>query len=53
MAWTNNEAHRLLSLLESSVGVTLPDGGTIVDDVFGHYPQLGWERLVREFLLTG
>ena len=39
-------------LLESSTGVTLPSGGTIIDDVFGHYPQLGWERLVQEFLHT-
>lgn len=52
IAWIDSEAHRLLGLLESTVGVTLPDGGTIVDDVYGHYPQLGWERLVREFLLS-
>ena len=29
-----------------------PPGGTIIDDVYGHYPQLGWERLVQEFLHT-
>lgn len=52
-AWIDGEAHRLLGLLESTTGVTLPDGGTIVDDVFGHFPKLGWQRLVREFLLTG
>ena len=27
-------------------------GGGIIDDVFGHYPQLGWQRLVQEFLHT-
>jgi len=32
------------------VGATLQSGGTIVDDVYGHYPQLGWARLVKEFL---
>ena len=46
-AWIDQEAHRLLDLM----GPTLPDGGAIVDDVFGHYPQLQWEHLVREFLL--
>jgi glycine cleavage system H lipoate-binding protein len=52
-AWIENETHKLLGMLESSAGVTLPSGGAIVDDLYGHYPDLGWERLVREFLLTG
>lgn len=50
VAWIDHEAHRLMEMLESAAGVTLPSGGTIIDDVQGHYPQLGWERLVREFL---
>ncbi len=50
LAWIEHESQRLLGLLESAAGVTLPSGGTILDDVFGAYPQLGWERLVREFL---
>ncbi len=52
VSWIENESHRLLGLLESSLGVTLPSGGTIIDDVYGHYPQLGWEQLVQEFLHT-
>jgi glycine cleavage system H lipoate-binding protein len=52
VAWIENESHKLLGMLESSTGITLPSGGTVVDDVFGHYPQLGWERLVQEFLHT-
>ncbi len=52
VSWIENEANRLLGLLESSAGVTLPSGGAIVDDVYGHYPQLGWEQLVQEFLHT-
>jgi len=52
VSWIENESHRLLGLLEASTGVTLPSGGTIIDDVYGHYPQLGWERLVQEFLHT-
>lgn len=51
-AWIENEAHRLLGMLESAAGLTLPSGGMIVDDVYGHYPQLQWERLVLTFLRT-
>jgi glycine cleavage system H lipoate-binding protein len=52
VSWIENESNRLLGMLESAAGVTLPSGGTIIDDVYGHYPQLGWERLVQEFLQT-
>jgi len=52
VAWIENESHRLLGMLESTAGVTLPSGGNIIDDVFGHYPKLGWKRLVQEFLRT-
>jgi hypothetical protein len=30
--------------------VTLSSGGEIIDAVYGHYPELGWERLVQQFL---
>jgi glycine cleavage system H lipoate-binding protein len=50
-AWIDQESHRLLSLIDTEVGVTLPDGGAVVDDVYGHFPKVGWRRLVREFLL--
>lgn len=53
VSWIHEESHRLINLMESKVGVTVPDGGTFVDDVYGNYPQLGWRRLVQEFLLTG
>jgi glycine cleavage system H lipoate-binding protein len=50
-AWIDHEAHRLVNLMDTAVGVTLPDGGAIIDDVYGHYPELGWRPLVQEFLL--
>jgi len=50
VAWMEHETQRLLGLLQSEVGVTLPSGGTLVNDVIGNYPQLDWDRLVREFL---
>lgn len=51
-AWIENEAQRLLDMLESSVGVTLTSGGTVIADIYGLYPQLQWERLVQEFFRT-
>jgi hypothetical protein len=27
-------------------------GGAPVDDLFGHYPGVGWDRLVKTFLRT-
>ncbi len=51
-AYTWKEAHRLLHLMDSTVGATLPSGGALVGDVFGHYPRMGWRRLVKEFFLT-
>lgn len=50
LAWIHHEAHILLGLLEAGAGVSLPDGGAVVDDVFGHFPEIGWEYLVRKFL---
>jgi glycine cleavage system H lipoate-binding protein len=50
-AWIDQESHRLLNLLDTEAGVTLPSGGEVVDDVYGNFPTLGWRRLVREFLL--
>jgi len=52
VAWIESESRNLLAMLESSAGVTLPSGGEIIDDVYGHYPELGWERLVEQFLHT-
>lgn len=52
VAWIEHEAHKLLGMLETAAGVTLPSGGAIIDDVFGHFPELGWQRLVAEFLHT-
>ena len=52
IAWIKSEINRLLGMLEAEIGATLPSGGTLIDDVFGNYPKLGWKRLVHEFLHT-
>ena len=49
--WIDEESHRLLNLMDTRVGVNLPDGGAIVDDVYGNYQELGWRPLVQEFFL--
>ncbi len=48
--WLEEESLRLLAMLEPSVGAALQSDRTIIDDVYGQYPELGWERLAKEFL---
>jgi glycine cleavage system H lipoate-binding protein len=49
--WINEESNRLLKMMDTLVGVTIPDGGAIVDDVYGNYQELGWRPLVQAFFL--
>ena len=51
VAYIDAESHRLMNLMDTRVGFTLPDGGAIVDDVYGHFQELGWRPLVQEFFL--
>lgn len=48
--WIEEETGRLLEMLDPSVGATLQAGGGLIDDVIGQCPELGWDRLVKEFL---
>ncbi len=48
--WIEAETSRLLEMLDPAVGATLQAGGGLVDDVIGQCPELGWDRLVKEFL---
>src|SRR5664280_2249920 len=49
--WIDEESHRLLHLMESTAGATLPTGGAIIDDFYGNFPEIGWRPLVQEFFL--
>ena len=49
VTWIDQESHRLLKMMDTRVGFALPDGGVIVDDVYGNYQELGWRPLVQEF----
>ena len=51
LAWIEAESQRLMNLMGSKVGATLPTGGEVVADVYGHYPLIGWRSLVKEFFL--
>jgi len=52
-AWVKAEREKLENMVMASQGFPLAaTGGEIVDDVFGNLPQMKWEDLVHEFLLT-
>jgi glycine cleavage system H lipoate-binding protein len=50
--WLENEASRLRNLVAGEYGATASAGGFPVDDIYGNLPEIAWERLVHEFLLT-
>ena len=50
--WIENEATRLRDMVAGEYGATASAGGFPVDDIYGNLPEIAWERLVHEFLLT-
>jgi glycine cleavage system H lipoate-binding protein len=51
MAWIDDEASRLGGLLSGITGYpTMPTGGEALKDIYGTVPEIGWDRLVREFM---
>lgn len=46
------EVDRLYAFIEEQAGPLATDGGGLGHDIFGHLPQLGWQRLVTAFLRT-
>jgi glycine cleavage system H lipoate-binding protein len=44
------EVQRLYDLVEEVAGPLAADGGHLGNDIYGHMPQLEWERLTRVFL---
>ncbi len=45
----DSEVDRLFQMIEETAGPLAADGGTLGDDIFGSLPEIGWERLSREF----
>ncbi|SPF48132.1 putative Glycine cleavage H-protein [Syntrophobacter sp. SbD1] len=51
MAFIDNEASRLSGLLSGVTGhPTMPTGGEALKDIFGAVPDIGWDKLVHEFM---
>jgi len=50
--WLEQESGKLMSLMGPEYEQLAATGGVPIDDVFGHFPDIGWDRLVRTFLRT-
>ncbi|WP_161626870.1 glycine cleavage system protein H [Desulfospira joergensenii] len=51
-AWLGNEVSGLEEMIQDVAGPLSADGGTLIPDVYGSLPGLGWEALVSRFLGT-
>ena len=52
MGWMKSEVDQLERMIETVAGPLAADGGTFAEDIYGHLPGLGWERLTKTFLRT-
>jgi len=54
LSWIDDEASRLTSLLSDRSGAggdrLAATGGQALGDIYGAVPEIGWDRLVKEFL---
>ena len=50
--WIEKEIQNLLEFLEPKYERLAATGGELIDDIFGHFPDIGWDRLVKTFLHT-
>jgi glycine cleavage system H lipoate-binding protein len=48
----DREVNQLYRIIEEAAGPLAADGGYLADDIFGHLPQIGWQKLTRKFLRT-
>jgi glycine cleavage system H lipoate-binding protein len=52
LAWMDDEAAKLATLLSEETDYQLAaTGGEAIGDIFGAVPQVGWNRLVKTFLV--
>lgn len=51
-SWMEREGQRLMHLMGPEYENMAATGGTLVADVYGNIPELGWSVLVKEFLRT-
>jgi glycine cleavage system H lipoate-binding protein len=50
--WMEHETGELMGLLGEEYEQLAATGGGIIPDIFGQFPDLGWDRLVKTFLRT-
>lgn len=50
--WLDKEITELEEMIETVAGPLATDGGTLMADVYGNMPGLGWNSLVNRFLGT-
>jgi glycine cleavage system H lipoate-binding protein len=48
----DQEVDRLYEVIEDTAGPLAADGGYLGNDIFGHIPQVGWQKLTQLFLRT-
>lgn len=50
LKWMETEKERLMALMGPEYENLSSTGAELVGDIFGNFPELGWNRLVKEFL---
>ncbi|MCP4667205.1 MAG: glycine cleavage system protein H [Deltaproteobacteria bacterium] len=50
--WMEQETKELMGLMGPEYEALAATGGQAINDLFGNFPDLGWDRLVRTFLRT-
>jgi heterodisulfide reductase subunit A len=53
LKWMEEEFQRLLKLMGPKYEKLAATGGELISDLFGRFPEMGWEQLVKRFLRTG
>jgi glycine cleavage system H lipoate-binding protein len=48
----DQEVEQLYRVIEETAGPLAVDGGYLRHDIFGHLPEMGWQKLTRMFLRT-
>ena len=51
--WLEEESRNLLRLLGPEYERLAATGSEPIPDLFGHFPEIGWDKLVKTFLHTG
>nr|MBC8360972.1 glycine cleavage system protein H [Candidatus Desulfatibia profunda] len=50
--WMEKENRNLLEFLGAEYERLAATGGGLIDDIYGHFPEMDWDRMVRTFLRT-